>query len=63
MFDVVGRIADVGVDLATPCDADTHRLQIAVVYIGRDHHSSAGDFFTNHFGLQSFPLRNIVHRR
>jgi hypothetical protein len=45
-----GRIADVGVDLDQEVAADRHRLQLAVVDVGRDDGAAAGHFLAHELG-------------
>src|SRR5271166_6025675 len=45
-----GRVADVGVDFAARLDADGHRLQLGVVYVGWDDHASGGNFVADELG-------------
>ena len=45
-----GGIADVGVDLAEKGGTDAHRLQVAMVDVGRDDGAAAGDFIADQFG-------------
>ena len=44
------RIADVGVDLDQEVAADRHRLQLAVVDVGRDDGSAARHFLAHELG-------------
>src|SRR5579863_5131233 len=56
-----GAVADVGVDLAKRLDADTHRLQLRMVDVGRDNHAAAGDFVAYQLGGDLLAIGNVLH--
>src|SRR5262249_37679697 len=56
-----GRIADVGVDFAFGCNADTHRLEVGVIDIGWNNKPAASHLRADLLGRQIFPPRDVVH--
>src|SRR5579863_2331194 len=56
-----GGVADVRVDFALESDADAHRLEVAVMNVGRDDGAAAGDFAAYEFRLDLFAFGDVGH--
>src|SRR5215471_4479074 len=56
-----GRVADVRIDFAFECDADAHRLEIAMMNVGGDDGAAAGDLATDELGLDFFAFGDVGH--
>jgi len=56
-----GGVADVGVDLACRGHADTHRLQVGVMDIGRDDHPAARYLVADGLSGEALAARYVLH--
>src|SRR5690242_11468570 len=54
-------VPDVGVDFAFRGDADAHRLEFDVPYVGRDNHAPARDFGADQFRRETFAPGHVFH--
>ena len=56
-FDTSRRVADIRIDLAQRRHANRHRLQLAVIDVGRNDHRSARHFAAHQLGVRSSRAR------
>ncbi len=54
-------ISNVGIDFAAACNADSHRLEIAVMDIGGNDGAAARDFAADQFRFELLALGNVFH--
>ena len=54
-------VADVGVDLAFRRDADGHRLEVAMIDVGRNDHAAARDLRPDQLRREVLAVRDMPH--